>query len=111
MSEGEWLAGIDPERMLRGLGRNPSKRKQRLFGCVCCRRIWHLIPDERSRAAVVVAERFADGLASGVELDVSRAEAKTAFEQQNRGRPPWVGRWAAAACYCVAMKNSGDAVH
>jgi hypothetical protein len=38
-----------------------SGRKYRLFGCACVRRAWHLLDDEHSRAAVVLAEQVADG--------------------------------------------------
>jgi hypothetical protein len=47
--------------------RNPSDRKLRLFGCACCRGVWHLFDDERSRPAVETAECFADGRASAAE--------------------------------------------
>jgi hypothetical protein len=33
----------------------------RLFACECCRRIWHLLPDQRCRRAVQIAETFAEG--------------------------------------------------
>jgi hypothetical protein len=107
MTEAEWLACNHPAHMLAGLGHKPSQRKRRLYVCAACRRIWHLVPDERSRAAVLVAERFADGLTGGVELDVSRAEAKAVLKEQKSQQAI---EWASRACYCAAMKKSGDAM-
>jgi hypothetical protein len=111
MTEAEWLAETDdPVRMIRKLGRKCSKRKRRLFGCSCCRRICKQIPDDRSRDAVAVAESFADGIACPADLVSARSEARSVYEQfANHG--PWDQRDAAAACFCVVMKYAGDAVH
>ncbi|MCI0464680.1 MAG: hypothetical protein L0Z62_47760 [Gemmataceae bacterium] len=68
MTEAEWLACTDPERMLESLRGRASERKLRLFACSCCRLSWRLLIDERSRAAVEVAERLADGLATDEEV-------------------------------------------
>jgi hypothetical protein len=65
----EWLDSTNPEEMKSSLiqrGINDS-RKLRLFSVACCRRIWFLLADERSRLAVEVAERFCDGGATNEE--------------------------------------------
>src|SRR4051812_27232511 len=80
MSEEEWVVCTDPDKILPFL-RDSGKlteRKARLFGCACCRRIWHLLADERSRAAVEVTDRFAEGAASQAEVDQAHDEARLA---------------------------------
>jgi hypothetical protein len=105
MTEAEWLACRDPDRMLEYLsGRRPtvrgwlgwlgfrqeqeaepepprvSARKLRLYACACCRRVGDLLTDERSRQAVEVAERAADGLATEPEV---RAAESAAWDAMN----------------------------
>lgn len=110
MTEQEWLAFTDPGKMVKAIRRRKaSERKRRLFGCACCRHIWHLIPDERSRRAVLVAERFADGLAGEIELKTASQEARLAHEQFV-GRPPDQRYYSSGACWCVVVKSAGDAV-
>jgi hypothetical protein len=46
----------------------PSQRKLRLVACACCRFAWEHLPDDRARAAVEAAERFAEGRASADQL-------------------------------------------
>src|SRR4051812_17679097 len=75
MREWEWLACTDPDALLEFLrtAGKATDRKLRLFTCACLRRIRHLLPDERSRTAIEVAERFADG-------QVTRENLETAFK-------------------------------
>jgi hypothetical protein len=72
-SESRWLNDTDPQDMLEALEGMASARKWRLLLCACCRHIWHRLTDERSRAAVELAERFADGQVGHEELQDARA--------------------------------------
>jgi hypothetical protein len=92
MTESEWLASADPTPMLRYLSdEQTSERKMRLLACACCRRIWHLLPDPRSRSAVEVAERFADDRATRLELARARVRAFEAVK--GRSGPDWGAYW------------------
>src|SRR5438093_6093147 len=88
VTEAEWLGCTDPDSMLEFLRGRASERKLRLFACACCRRIWHLMPEERSRRAVETGERYADGLAGASELASAREEAQEALHQSPRWREP-----------------------
>jgi hypothetical protein len=93
MTEAEWLACTDPTEMLefiRGCGKG-SERKFRLFAVACCRHVWPLVEDDRSRRAVMVAERYADGEASDTELFAAAHAANEAIYpadlESSRGDP------------------------
>jgi hypothetical protein len=83
MTETEWLNSENPAAMLSYLGDGTeawrhkhwlSDRKLRLLACACCRQVWPLL-SERSREAVSVAERFADGQATELELHDAYGDA------------------------------------
>ena len=60
MSEPDWLHATDPDTLLHFVRGKATDRQFRLYACGCCRRIWHLLRDARSRNLVEVAERYAD---------------------------------------------------
>ena len=55
ITEAEWLAGTDCDPLLETVAPTASDRKLRLFACACCRRVWGLLTDPRSRLAVSAA--------------------------------------------------------
>jgi hypothetical protein len=120
MTEAEWLACKDPRIMIellrteRGAARKKwGRRKLRLFACACLRGIWPLLRQPGSRLAVVVAERFADELASSEELTNAYSAACVARYREGpelrTGSPFWQS--AEAAVHVTARRfDSGDHV-
>lgn len=71
-------------RLLDSLVSAAKRPKDGLFGCACCRRIWHHLQAEISRRAVETAELFVDGLATARQLAVLRKN-KGAFPNPQAG--------------------------
>lgn len=107
MTEEEWLQSTKPPAMLRHLGTKASERKLRLLACACCRCIWDFIDDERSRMAVLVAERYADGLATEAERFGASSEAYTSLGSAWSSARQAAAATVAATPYLVANLNAG----
>jgi hypothetical protein len=99
VTESEWLACTDPQKMLDSLRGKVSDRKLRLFACACCRRVWPLLREPESQEVVRTSERYADGRVGPEELRAARAAVLAAAPAQ------WKDiRWAARA----AAEAAGD---
>jgi hypothetical protein len=115
-TEPEWFAEQNPERLLISIGPNrtsdlfdrlfgpgrPSRprlsdRKLWLLAVACCRRVWHLMADERTRRVVEVVERWADGQATDDERAADGADAHQA--------------WADTSNYYWGRDEAADAAH
>jgi len=99
-----------------------AERELRLFACWAARNtpladgrtVWDLLTDERSRTAVEVAERYADGLATDAELAVVWDAAWTVAHDTARGASQaaaWTATQAAArgASQAAARDAARDA--
>lgn len=71
----QWRECIEPQGLLDLIRSRSSPRKLRLVACAYARNVWHLLTDERSRKAVDIAERFADGECAVTELLETHEEA------------------------------------
>ena len=107
MTEAEWLACTDPEKMMTFLWKSEkiTGRKRRLFGVAVCRRIRHYLTDERSRTAVEVAERYADGEATLEELTVAYDVAFDVADALTESKD------ASADAFTHAVWAAGSATH
>jgi hypothetical protein len=91
VTEQQWLTSTEPGALFMwhfsGRGRLLS-RKLRLFAVACCRLLWSHMRDDRSRNAVEVAERYADGAATADELKAAGRRAEVAWAPPRKWRAP-----------------------
>ncbi len=125
MTEAQWLANWDAGDMLDALARGglaartgpgepprvlavagAGERKMRLLAVAYCRQASWRIMDGRSRDAVGVAERFADGQATVKELGAARGAACDAA--CGHAAPSWVtaAAWATAETALTAAAGA-----
>jgi hypothetical protein len=76
MTEVEWLACDDPQRMLEAVGDRVTERKRRLVLIACCRRLLSLFRQEVTLRAVGLGELLAEG---GVPLKQARHARREVF--------------------------------
>jgi hypothetical protein len=103
MSEADWLNRADLYFALNVVGAGMSPRKLRLLACGCCRLVWPLVRDPRARAALEVAERYADGARGSAVMEAVRRFPRP-------GAPGVAAAWAAEAVTCLLSQVFVDPV-
>jgi len=97
----EWLGWLDNKCNIL------TDKERRLLACWCVRntpladgrKVWHLLADQRSRNAVEVAEKYANGEATDDELTAARDAAWDAWDARDAA---WVARDAARVAWDAA---------
>jgi hypothetical protein len=103
MTDIELLESNDVNMVFQYAMKFASERQLRLFACACCRRVWHLLIDERSRKAVETAELYANGEVGDEVLQTVNNAANQAWIQRSQCKDDHA---AAAAFYCSTLKPS-----
>src|SRR5689334_19171908 len=109
MTEAEWLKCTDPKAMLEFRRGRISDRKLRLFKSACCRRIWHLLTEVRSRKAVEAVEALSDEEISTESFETAKQYCNAAFHElqetlrESGTSPTLQARLFAAQAACFAM--------
>jgi hypothetical protein len=85
-SEPPGLSTADFTQLSKHAGSTATKRMLQLYACACCRELSPILPNNRSRAAIEVGERFADGLATQKELDAAKTTQNFAWQAVWDGR-------------------------
>ena len=86
MTEQEWLKYGNPTALLSDLSVKVSRRKARLFACVCCRIVWEYV-SPALREALEVSERYAEQQISSDELAATRSTVQQIRISRRRNTP------------------------
>jgi hypothetical protein len=109
MTEQDWLTVDIIESMIEQIEDHKDfNRKIRLFACACCRQVWHLLTDERSRNAVLIAEAYADGKATVEKLQKASLQAWAATALAVAIRTGSMTAEAARAAATVTTKTASE---
>jgi hypothetical protein len=114
MKEEEWLACVDPQRLVRFLSdRRPpaSARKLRLFACACCWRLAPRFKHAANAAALAVAECLADRQATEEEVQKARRALQQSWGPPEPYSPalhgtPTLEGWAVAWALLPREENA-----
>lgn len=111
MDEAKYLFVDYLQECLKYIDQHASRRKLGLFKVACCRRIWHLLTDPRSRKAIEVLERSVDGFASDEDLNAAFGGALDAYTDRIEGHIPGSSCGAYAVYACFPFDVVSDAAH
>jgi hypothetical protein len=82
-------------------------REIRLFAVWCARQVQHLMTDPRSIKALDIAEAYANGTATKLELEKAREAARAVWEEGEAAGAAWEEGEAALAAAWVAGETAG----
>jgi hypothetical protein len=94
LTEIGWLGSSDPDLLFAHVRGTATHRKERLLAVIICRRGLAFVPDDRCHKALVIAERYADGLVNEQERVAARQAARSAAAfyagiRSQEGDGPW----------------------
>ncbi len=107
MTEAQWNESTEPQKMLLALRASgkASDRKLRLFAVACCRRIWHLLPDQNCREAVQAAEVSADREAGVGPLREVEAAGEVDCDHREDAPEERLGYYAGGAIFQLGQER------
>ena len=105
MTRSEWPIVTNPHVLLVHLGEQAGERKLRLLACAGARRIWPLLPDKRTRKAIEVAERYADGRVSAQKMTLAYEAAGNAVQEAAKQLDGQIAMVGYRAAHCATQTH------